>query len=116
MRLPPVRSVGGPTSGRVFSNREGVSAVIMQDALPDIKRFLKPLGLSERSLGLTIRCVAAFILHWGRMSAVQAAGAVRSEPRHRAQICRFLGRKYWYKMRLIAILQAELLAREVKKG
>ncbi len=90
--------------------------MIMQEALPGIKRFLKSVGLKERMQGLTIRCIAAFCLHWGRMSAVQAAGAVRSEPRHRAQICRFLGRKYWYKMRLVAVLQAELLAREAKKG
>ena len=90
--------------------------MIMQEALPGIKRFLSPLGLKERALGLVIRCVAGFCLHFGRMSAVQAAGAVRSEPRHRAQICRFLGRKYWYKMRLVALLQAELLAREAKKG
>ena len=34
----------------------------MQEALPGIKRFLKPLGLSERVLELAIRCVAAFIL------------------------------------------------------
>jgi hypothetical protein len=90
--------------------------MIMQEALPGIKRFLKPVGLKERMRGLTIRCIAAFCLHWGRMSAVRAAGAVRSEPRHRAQICRFLGRKYWHKMRLAAVLQGELLARETKHG
>ncbi len=90
--------------------------MIMQEALPGIKRFLKPVGLKERVLGLTIRCMAAFCLHWGRMSAVQAAGAVRSEPRHRAQICRFLGRKYMRKMHMVSILQAQLLAMESKKG
>jgi len=90
--------------------------MIMQEALPGIKRFLKSAGLKDRMQSLTIRCVAAFCLHWGRMSAVQAAGAVRSEPRHRAQICRFLGRKYWRKLRLVAVLQAELLAQETKKG
>ena len=90
--------------------------MIMQEALPGIKRFLKPVGLKERVLGLTVRCVAAFCLHWGRMSAVQAAGAVRSEPRHRAQIGRFLGRKYLRKMRMVSILQAQLLAMESKKG
>jgi IS4 transposase len=90
--------------------------MIMQEALPGIKRFLKPVGLKERVLGLTIRCMAAFCLHWGRMSAVQAAGAVRSEPRHRAQICRFLGRKYLRKMGMVSILQAQLLAMESKKG
>ena len=90
--------------------------MIMQEALPGIKRFLKVVVLKERVLGLTIRCMAAFCLHWGRMSAVQAAGAVRSEPRHRAQICRFLGRKYWQKLKLLAVLQSQLLALEAKKG
>jgi hypothetical protein len=90
--------------------------MIMQDALPGIKRFFKPVGLKAPVLGLTIRCVAAFCLHFGRMSAVQAAGAVRSEPRHRAQICRFLGRKYLRKMRFVSSLQTQLLAMETKKG
>ena len=31
--------------------------VIMQDALPGLKRFLKPVGLNERMLGLVIRCI-----------------------------------------------------------
>jgi Transposase DDE domain len=105
-----------PVNGRGITNREGVSAMIMQEALPGIKRFLKPAGLKERVLGLTIRCVAAFCLHWGRMSAVQAAGSVRSEPRHRAQICRFLGRKYLRKMSMVSILQAQMLAMESKQG
>jgi hypothetical protein len=90
--------------------------MIMQEALPGIKRFLKPVCLSERMVGLTIRFVAAFCLHWGRMSAVQAAGAVRSEPRHRAQLCRFLGRKFWRKLRMASILQAEMLTLESTKG
>lgn len=90
--------------------------MIMQEALPQIKRFLKPVGMKERVVGLTIRCMAAFCLHFGRMSAVQAAGSVRSEPRHRAQICRFLGRKHFRKMNMLSILQAELLAAESKKG
>jgi hypothetical protein len=103
-------------NGLVFSNREGVSNVIMPEALPAIKRFLKPAGLKECVLTLTIRCVAAFCLHWGRMSAVEIARAVRSDPRHRAQICRFLGRKYLRRMSLASILQGQLLAMESKKG
>jgi hypothetical protein len=90
--------------------------MIVQDALPEIKRFLKPAGLNGRSLGLAIRCVAAFCSHWGRMSAVQAAGAVRSEPRHRAQICRFLGRKSLPRQRLVSSLQAQVLSLESKRG
>jgi hypothetical protein len=90
--------------------------MIVQEALPGIKRFLQPVGLNHRSLGLVVRCVAAFCLHFGRMSAVQAAGAVRSEPCHRAQICRFLGRKYLRKRPLLTALQARLLAQETQGG
>jgi len=90
--------------------------MIMQEALPAIKRFLKPVGLKEQALALTIRCMAAFCLHFGRMSAVQAASVVRSEPRHRAQICRFLGRSYLRKLRLSSVLQSQVLALESKQG
>jgi hypothetical protein len=89
--------------------------MIVQEALPGIKRFLRPVGREGR-LGLVARCVAAFCLHWGRMSAVQAAGAVRSEPRHRAQICRFLGRKHVRTGRLVSALQAQVLAQEAGTG
>ncbi len=68
--------------------------MIVPQALPGIKTFLKPAALNHRSHDLVVRCVAAFCLHLGRMSAVQASVAVRSEPRQRAQICRFLTRKH----------------------
>jgi DDE family transposase len=90
--------------------------MILQDALPEINRFLQPAGLGRRPLDLVVRCVAAFCLHWGRMSASQAAGAVRSEPRHRAQISRFLGRKALRRRPLLAPLQAQLLALERTVG
>lgn len=90
--------------------------MIMQEALPGIKRFLAPAGLKPSACSLTIRFVAAFCLHCGRMSAVQAAGAVRSEPRHRAQAGRFLERKYLRTMRPLSALQAQVLALEAKKG
>jgi hypothetical protein len=90
--------------------------MIVQEALPGIKRFLKPVGLNKRSLGLVVRCVGAFCLHFGRMSTVQAASVVRSEPRHRAQIGRFLGRKSLHKRGLLSALQAQVLALESKGG
>ncbi len=90
--------------------------MIVQEALPKIKRFLKPTGLNKQSLGLVVRCVGAFCLHWGRMSTVQAASVVRSEPRHRAQIGRFLGRKSLHKRRLLTALRAQVLALESKTG
>lgn len=90
--------------------------MILQEALPEINRFLKPAGLSPRPLGLVVRCIAAFCLHWGRMSASQASGAIRSEPRHRAQICRFLSRKALRQRPLLPPLQAMLLALEPNPG
>ncbi len=86
--------------------------VIMQDALPGLKRFLKPVGLNERTLALVIRCVIAFVMHLGRMAATRAATAVRSEPRHRAQVCRFLGRKLLRRLSPAAVLRGQLLRLE----
>src|SRR5438552_305830 len=90
--------------------------VIMQDALPQLKRFLKPADLKERMLGLVIRCTVAFVMHLGRMAAARAATAVRSEPRHRAQVCRFLGRKLLRRLSLAAVLRAQLLLLESRKA
>ena len=90
--------------------------MIVPDALPGIKTFLKPANWGKTSRDLAIRCVAAFCLHWGRMSTVQAAGVVRSEPRHRAQIGRFLGRKQLRNRQLLSGLQAQVLASEDPLG
>jgi hypothetical protein len=86
--------------------------VIMQDALPGLKRFLKPVGLNERMRALVIRCVVAFVMHLGRMAAARAATAIRSEPRHRAQVCRFLGRRLLRRFSPAAVLRAQLLLLE----
>jgi len=86
--------------------------VIMQDALPGLKRFLKPVGLNERMLALVIRCVVAFVMHFGRMAAVRAATAVRSEPRHRAQVCRFMGRRLLRRLSPATVLRDQLLLME----
>src|SRR5438132_9224208 len=88
--------------------------VIMQDALPGLKRFLKPVGLNERMLALVIRCVAAFVMHFGRMAAARAATAIRSEPRHRAQMCRFLGRKLLRRLSPAATLRSQLSLNEIR--
>jgi hypothetical protein len=90
--------------------------VIMQDALPGLKRFLKPAGMKERALAFVIRFVVAFGMHCGRMSACQAAGAVRSQPRHRAQIGRFLARRFWKKANWNNLLRSQLLARDAQHG
>src|SRR5438034_7795732 len=87
--------------------------VIMQDAPPKLKRFLKPLGRKATVRALLIRCIVAFLLHRGRMGA---AGAVRSEPRHRAQIARFLGRKMLRRLSPASVLRSQVLALESQKS
>ena len=90
--------------------------MIMQEALPSVQRFLQPAKLSPAAITLTIRCLAAFCLHFGRMSAAQAAQTVQSQPCHRAQITRFLSRR---EMRRLGILRSAwtlLLACERQKG
>lgn len=90
--------------------------VIMQDALPELKRFLKPVGLKERMRGLVIRCIVAFIMHLGRMAATRAASAVRSEPRHRAQLCRLLGRRWLQRLAPAAVLREQVLLLESRRA
>jgi hypothetical protein len=86
--------------------------LIMQDALPHSKTFLKPTCLSKRAQGLVIRCIVAFLMHLGKMSASNVAGAIRTEPRHRAQVCRFLGRRFWRRIDPLGHVRVELLALE----
>jgi Transposase DDE domain len=88
--------------------------VIMQDGLPGLKRFLKPVALNERMQTLLIRVVVAFVMHFGRMAAARAATAVRSEPRHRAQIGRLLGRRWLRRLSLAGVLRSQLLLMETR--
>jgi hypothetical protein len=69
--------------------------MIFADALPRIKTFLRPARLPASTRALLVRLIAAFCCHPGRMSASCAAGAVRSQARHRAAIVRFLARCRW---------------------
>jgi hypothetical protein len=69
--------------------------MIMDDALPGIKAFFKATTLKPNAVGMLMRLVAAFTCHIGRMSAAQAAGAIRSQARHRAALVRFLGQLRW---------------------
>jgi len=40
--------------------------LIMQDALPLFKLFLKPVSLNQRARQLVLRCVIAFLMHLAR--------------------------------------------------
>jgi hypothetical protein len=90
--------------------------VMVANSVLGLKRFIKQTGLKETACLMVMRLVIAFLLHSGRMSCLQAAGAVQSESRHRAQISRFLARKFWRKLNVNAILRQALLEREKGHG
>jgi hypothetical protein len=108
--------MGVATPTQTQRQRKEPPVLIMQDALPRIKSFLKPVSMSDRARDLVARCLVAFLMHLGKMSASQAAGAVRTEGRHRAQICRFLGRRYWRKLDLLGTLRVSVLELESAEG
>ncbi len=64
--------------------------MMMQDTLPLIKSYFRNSKFSEHTQSFVVRIMIAFMSHTGRMSASQAAVAVRTEIRHRAQVSRFL--------------------------
>jgi hypothetical protein len=90
--------------------------VMVADLVPGLKRWLRGLDLREAALALVLRMVVAFLLHRGRMSCLQAAGAVRSDSRHRAQISRQLRRPSFRGLNINAALRQQLLALESLRG
>jgi hypothetical protein len=89
---------------------------MVADSVPGLKKLLSKTGLKDTAKLLVIRVVVAFLLRVGRMSCLRAAGAVRCQARHRAQISRFLARPRWRKLDLNSILRRELLEREADDG
>jgi hypothetical protein len=90
--------------------------VMVADLVPGLKRWIGTLGLKDSAKVLVMRVVVAFLLHAGRMSCLRAAGAVRCEARHRAQISRFLARPRWRKLDINSILRRHLLELEANEG
>lgn len=68
---------------------------MVADSIPKLKGFVRAFKISEDSRRLVIRMMATFMLHAGRMSCSQAAGALPLEARHKAQVTRFLARPRW---------------------
>jgi Transposase DDE domain len=98
------------------TQRKEPPVLIMQDALPLFKSFLKPVSLKQGARQLVLRCVIAFLMHLGKMSASRVAGAVRTDARHRAQVSRFMGRRYWRRCDPLNQLRAQLLEMEARQG
>jgi hypothetical protein len=64
-----------------------------------------------------VRFIAASLSQTGRMSCSQAAAAVRTQARHRAQVARFLARDRWAKDWAVLVACADLLlAQEAQRG
>ena len=63
---------------------------MMQDALPSVKSFFRIGSFAKHAQRYVARMMIAFLFHAGRMSASQAAVALRTDVRHRAQVSWFL--------------------------
>lgn len=85
---------------------------IMEDSLPGIKSFLKPLKLSDRVHSALVRFVISIIFRTGRNSAMHASSVIFDQPRHRAQPGRFLMRLHRGSMNFLDQLVAEFIADE----
>ena len=89
---------------------------MLADFLPGFKRFFKSIPLADTTKRLASSVIVAFLMHIGRMSCLQAAGAVRCDARHRAQISRFLKRPRWRGKDINAMLRQNLLDMETGSG
>jgi hypothetical protein len=87
--------------------------VMVDDSVPGLKRFVRPVGLRKAPQAMVVRMVAAFVLHAGRMSSLQAAGSVRCDARHRAQVGRMLQRPSFREVEINGELRQALLEREL---
>jgi len=90
--------------------------IIISESAASLKGFLAHTALGRVASQMVLRMVLAFILHRGRMSCSQAAGAVASDTVHRGELTRFLARPRWQKHDFNSPLGALLLKREGKRG
>jgi hypothetical protein len=90
--------------------------VMVADLVPGLKRYLRAAALKPAAYQTACRMIVAFLLHGGRMSCLQAAGAVRCESRHRAQIGRLLQRPSFRSLDFLSALQLQLLEGEPCRG
>lgn len=89
--------------------------MILPESLPSFKSFCRCVT-AMTSVVLLSPCVAGFIEHWGSMSAAQAAGSIRTQACHRANIVRYLARlgvsRNW---QVLAVLADQLLPMESRR-
>ncbi len=90
--------------------------VMIADSIPKLNRFLRPLGLKDATRQMVMRVMITFMMHFGRMSCLQAAGTLQSQPRHRAQVSRFLARPRWRALDINGQLRESVLQMETAPG
>jgi len=90
--------------------------IMVTDSARNLKRFLGLTALSEFASNMAMRMMITFMLHRGRMSCSQAAGAIGSEAVHRSQVTRFLARPRWLKHDFNAPLREAVLQMETCEG
>ena len=93
-----------------------LAAMIIKDASKELTRFIASLPLSLFAAQMVSRIILAFLMHRGRMSCSQASVAIRSDPLHRSQVTRFLGRKRWRKNDFNNPARRRLLRLEARRG
>jgi hypothetical protein len=89
---------------------------MIADSLPKFNRFLGPLKLKDATRQMVMRVMVAFMMHHGRMSCLQAAGSLKSQARHRAQVSRFLARPRWRARDINTQLRESVLQMETEPG
>ncbi len=90
--------------------------IMVADLMPGLKRFVSGAGLKEAALQMVMRMIITFLLHCGRMSCLQAAGSVRSNTRHRAQVGRMLKRPSFCQPNLTASLRQRMFEQQCGRG
>lgn len=90
--------------------------IMVEQSAQSLKGFLGQSSLGEFAQLMVLRMVLAFVMHRGRMSCSQAAGAVASKPVHRGALTRFLARPRWQRHDFNGPLRYALLGRESKRG
>lgn len=89
--------------------------MIISESLPGIKQFLKPLGGRDAQRVMLMRLMVGFIVHCGKMSASQAAGSIRTQARHRANVGRYLARRHSLDARVLNRLERRILRSQLRR-
>jgi hypothetical protein len=93
------------------SREKGISAMIFFAKSSKVKEFVGKGKQNANTQGYLMRLITAFLLHVGRMGASQAASAIRTQARHRANVTRFLARtglsRDWMQLYWMAVLVLE---------